>query len=338
MQVRDKVAKPGQKVKGLVQIGQTSCGPIQFPLVIINGESPGPVLCLTAGVHATEYSPIDAVLRLINELTPGRLRGTVVAVPVVSMAMFASRTGFVSPLDGLNLNKIAPGNPNGTSSEMLAHALLEEVIGKAQYHIDLHGGDFGEMLWPFAGYPLTGNAEGDREGEALARVFTPQMISLAPEGGTIPPFPGSIVYEAARRGVVSILAEAGGNGTLEEADTRVHLDGVRNVMRYLGMIEGEPRTAAALIAATDRFITRATQPGLLRLKVAIGDKVGAGQEVAEICDVYGETVESVRVVRAGIAGLVWAHKAVNTGDPIVRCWVTEPARPFAPTDRFLRSG
>lgn len=337
MQIRDIVAGPGQKVKGLVQFGQSPSGPIQFPVVIICGERPGPVLCLTAGVHATEYPPIDAVLRLINELTPSRLGGTLVALPVVSMAMFASRTGFVSPLDGLNLNKIAPGNPHGSSSEILAHVLLEEVIGKAQYHIDLHGGDLGEMLLPFAAYPLTGNPERDREGEALARVFTPEMISLAPAGGTIPPFPGSIVYEATRRGVVSILAESGGNGTLEEADTRVHLDGIRNVMRYLGMLEGEPHIAGTLMAATDRFVTRATRSGLLRLKVAIGDKVSAGQEVAEIVDVYGETVEAVRVARAGIAGLVWAHKVVNTGDPVVRCWITEPARPFAPTDRFRRS-
>ncbi len=337
MRIRDIVANPGQTVKGFIQIGQTPSGPIQFPLGIINGEQPGPVLCLTAGVHATEYPPIDALMRVIAELKPKALRGTVIVVPVVSLAMFASRTGFVSPLDGLNLNKIAPGKPDGTSSEILAHVLLNEVIGKAQYHIDLHGGDFGEMLLPFAGYPLTGKTELDREGEAVARVFTPQLISLATETGTISPFPGSLVYEATRRGIVSILAEAGGNGTLEQGDMRVHLDGIRNVMRYLGMVEGEPRVAANLLTATDRFLTRATQSGLLRLKVAIGDQVGVGQEVAEICNLFGETVEVVRMARSGVAGLVWAHKVVHTGDPIVRCWVTKPAPPFPATDRFVRS-
>ncbi len=334
MRIRDVEAKPGQTAKGYVEIGRTPAGPIQFPLVIVRGEEPGPVLCLTAGVHATEYPPIDALLRLITDLKPNALRGTVIAVPVVSMAMFATRTPFVSPLDGLNLNKIAPGKPEGTSSEVLAHVLLTEVIGKAQYHIDLHGGDFGEMLLAFAGYPLTGKPELDRDGEALARVFTPQLISLATETGTISPFPGSLVYEATRRGVVSILAEAGGNGTLEDADMRIHLDGMRNVMRYLGMIEGTPRVGRNLLTATDRFVTRATQAGLLRLKVNIGDQVGAGQEVAEICNIFGDVVETVRVPRPGIAGLVWGHKVVNTGDPIVRCWVAEPAPAFEPTDRF----
>jgi predicted deacylase len=107
-------------------------------------------------------------------------------------------------------------------------------------------------------------------------------------------------------------------------------------MRYLGMIEGIPSMLGPQIKATDRAVTRATRSGLLRLMVAIGDVVTAGDVVAEICDVFGHVVETIRVNRPGVAGLVWAHKAVSTGDPIVRCWYTEPAPPFAATDKFLQ--
>src|ERR1700691_4828759 len=85
IQVRDLSAARGQTTQGFLDIGETATGPIRLPVVIINGESDGPVLCLTSGVHATEYAPIEAVLRLINEVSPKTLRGAIIAVPVVSM-------------------------------------------------------------------------------------------------------------------------------------------------------------------------------------------------------------------------------------------------------------
>ena len=319
--VRNVSAESGARAQGFITIGETASGPMQFPLVIINGADDGPILCLTSGVHATEYAPIDAVMRVIQSLDPSTLRGAVIAVPVVNMRMFDSRTGFVSPLDGLNLNKVAPGRADGSASEVLASVLLDEVIGRAAYHIDLHAGDLGEMLLPFAGYALTGNRELDSQGEALARLYSPKLISLATSDGKIPPFADGICYAATRRGVVSIFAESGGNGTLEDADVRVHVDGVTNVMRHLRMIDGTPTTPGPRVPARDRKVVRATRAGLLRLRVRIGDELVAGQEVAEVCNVFGEVVETVRSNGAGIAGLVWAHKVVNTGDPIVRYWI-----------------
>lgn len=314
--------------RGYVEIGETATGPIRFPLILIHGTRPGPRLCLTAGVHATEYAPIEAALRLITSLHPEELSGSVVVVPVASMHMFAHRVGFVSPLDGLNLNKVAPGG-DGSISELLVRVLLDEVIGKCEYHVDLHAGDLGEMLLAFAGYPLTGDARLDHEGEAMVRLFTPSLVCLAQEGTTLPPFAGSIVHSATRRGVLSMLAESGGNGTLVEEDVRVHVEGVLNIMRYLKMISGAPVLRKSYVRATGRAITRAKRSGLLRLRAGIGDTIADGQHIGDICNVFGEVVEEVRVVRGGVAGLVWSHKVVNTGDPVLRCWYTEPAGSFS---------
>jgi predicted deacylase len=107
-------------------------------------------------------------------------------------------------------------------------------------------------------------------------------------------------------------------------------------MRYLKMIDGEPVVHGPQVRATGRAITRAKHSGLLRLNVKIGDAVAAGQAVAEICDVFGQRLETVQVAKAGTAGLVWSHKVVSTGDPVVRCWYTEPAGDFPATDRFMR--
>ena len=325
VRIRDVEASRGTKAEGWLAIGDTAGGPIRVPVVVLNGSEDGPTLCLTAGVHATEYAPIAAVMELIQSIDPVRLRGAVIAVPVTNLRMFESRTGFTSPLDGLNLNKIAPGRSDGSISEILADVMLREVIGAAEYHIDFHAGDLGEELYPFAGYSLTGRRDLDAKGEALARAFTPLLISLSPPDSSIPPFAGSLNHAATRNGVVSILAEAGGNGTLDDADVRVHVDGARQVMRHLGMIDGPAAPPGKRVAARDRVVVRAKRAGLLRLTARIGDDIEAGQELGEIRDVFGAVVERVCATGSGIVGLVWAHKVVNTGDPILRYWITEPA-------------
>ena len=327
LRIGDVVCEPGKRVDGWLELGETPAGPISMPVVLIRGASDGPTLCLTAGVHAAEYPAIDAVLRILEELDPAQLRGSVVAVPVANVPMFVNRAGFLSPIDGLNLNRTAPGHASGSITERIAHTLLTEVIGKADVHIDCHGGDLGEILWPYAGFALTGDERMDSLGESLVRVYSPRIIALYGEGSNLPPTGGSMTYGAVRRGVVSILAECGSNGGLEEEDVRVHMDGIRNVLRHLGMVPGTAQRRQDMLRATGQFIVRAERGGLLRLAIGIGDAIAAGQEVATVVDVFGRVVERVVSAQAGIARLIWATKVVNTGDPIVKCWVTEPAGP-----------
>lgn len=334
IRVRDIVAAPGETARGYLTIGETPTAPINVPVVIINGARPGPTLCLTAGVHAAEYPGIDAVLRTIQSLDPAALSGAIIAVPVVNMQMFQNRSGFLSPIDGLNLNRTAPGREDGTISEILVHTLLTEVISLAHYHIDCHGGDLGEILWPYAGFSLTGNPEIDQEGETLVRLYTPRIFALYEDATTLLPTTGSITHAAAQLGVVSMLAESGSNGTLNSEDLQTHLNGIQNVMRYLGMIEGQPVIRGDRLRARGQFTVNARRGGLIRLSIEIGESVRAGQEVAEIVNVFGDVVERVTVPRDGIARLIWAAKAVNTGDPIVKCWVTEPAASFPVTEQY----
>jgi predicted deacylase len=321
VRIRDIEAAPGTRAHGYLTIGETPSEPIRVPLIVVNGVRPGPRLCLTAGVHAAEYPGIDAVMQTAQSLDPGELTGSVVAVPVVNPPMFQRRSGFLSPIDGLNLNRTAPGRADGTISEILADVLLQEVIGACQYHIDCHGGDLGEILWPYSGYALTGDPERDRQGETLARLWSPRIVALYREGSPLPPTMGSITSQAARQGIVSILAEAGSNGTLDPADVAIHQRGMRNVMRHLGMIPGEPEAAAETIHPTGQFVVSAQRGGLLRLSIGIGAELSEGQEIGTVVNLFGEVVERLHAPSAGIARLIWAYKAVNTGDPVVKCWV-----------------
>ena len=335
--IRNIAAEKGAKQSGYLTVGETAMGSIRIPLVIINGAMPGPTLCITAGVHASEYPGIDAVLRTIVDLQPADLSGTVIAVPVVNTPMFRARSAFLSPIDGLNLNRTFPGKPDGTISEVIAHVLLNEVVALADFHIDCHGGDVPEILWPYAGYAITGNGAVDERGETMARLYSPRIVALYRENSPLAPTTGSFTREAARRGIASILAESGSAGGLDPADVQNHLHGIRNVMRFFKMLPGEPVIRGKRMIATDQFVVDARRGGLLRLAIRIGDDIMAGQEIAEVCDVFGTVVEKVVSPADGIARIIWTHKAVNTGDPIVKCWVVKQAPPFPATDGFTRA-
>jgi predicted deacylase len=133
------------------------------------------------------------------------------------------------------------------------------------------------------------------------------------------------------------MAEAGGAGGLDPADVETHLHGIRNVMRFFQMIAGEPATVGPRVMARDQFVVDARRGGLLRLAVTLGAEITKGQEIAQVCNVFGEVVETLVAPRDGIVRLIWTHKAVNTGDPIVKCWEVESAPPFPATDRYMQN-
>ena len=91
------------------------------------------------------------------------------------------------------------------------------------------------------------------------------------------------------------------------------------------MLPGEPDPVGERSEPVDQFVVSVRRGGLLRLRIEIGDQIRQGQEIADVCNLFGEVVERIEAPRDGIARLIWAHKAVNTGDPVVKCWVVPEA-------------
>jgi len=137
-------------------------------------------------------------------------------------------------------------------------------------------------------------------------------------------------------GLASILAESGSAGSLDPEHVRVHLNGITNVMRFLGIIPGEPLVAGDKRVATGQFIVQAHRGGLVRLNVKIGDVLKEGQEIGDVVDVFGDVVERLQSPAEGVVRIIWTHKVVNSGDAILKCWTTEAAPPFPLTDRFIQ--
>jgi uncharacterized protein len=264
---------------------------ISVDVVDISSGRPGPRLAVFAAMHGTEYASIAALGRLIQTIDANSVRGTLTLVPVANRLAVESRTMYVCPPDGKNLNRTFPGNPHGSYAEVLADLLWRKIASQASHILDVHGGELVEGLVPFTGaYSLDGATDLARTSRQLAGAFdTPYLVlnevPVTATGGS------RLAHVATRAGIPAALVEAGQLGRMDEADVRFLVDGVLNTMRTIGM-QGEP----VVESKRDKILLEeievyAHASGLFHARVAPGDAIEPGQELGEIVDYLGRTVE-----------------------------------------------
>jgi len=280
---------------------------IEHPAFEARGARDGPKLSLIAGIHGCEYSSIAAVVRFMNELDTSELAGTITAVPVVSMESFRQRSPFVVPADGKNLNRSFPGSLEGTYTDVLARSIYEELIAPADVLIDLHGGDQVEGLEPFATYEAS-PAEERAHGIAVAFNLPYVVREERPEGG----LGGLTTSAAAAAGIPGVIAEAGGRGLLEESAVQLLVAGVRNVLRHVEMLPGEPDPPPAGQRRVRSFIwLRSTHEGWWASAVESGEEVTEGQLLGRVRNLWGDVLEEITAARDGVILFITTSPAVG---------------------------
>ncbi|MEO7723734.1 MAG: M14 family metallopeptidase [Chthoniobacterales bacterium] len=282
---------PGTKQRHRVLLPGAALSEEPRPVVTVTGANPGPTLLVGAGVHGGEYPAIEAVIRLIRALDPATLSGTLILMPVLNLPAFWNRSMFVCPVDGVNPNRVFPGDPAGSYSEQMTHAFVHEFIVRADVYLDLHGGDIPEALVPFS-ICRAGETETDHRSKDLALAFgLPYVLTV---GRPIQRAKGSSSFvAAAEMGVPAVLAEAGGAGQLQEGAVTLLTDGVRRVMRHLRMSRDSVPEVAAPVALSAFEWVYATNPGMFYPRVAPGDFVIEGAEVGMVGSLFGDTLETV---------------------------------------------
>ena len=149
LRVGDRRRRAGRAASGWLDVPDGVDPGTRIPVTVVNGAKPGPVLALVAGTHGYEYTSILALQRLRARLDPARHAGGGHPRPHGQPARFYGRRIYYSP-DGKNLNRVYPGEPDGTISERIAHAITREVIDPRTHLADMHCGDGNESLRPYA--------------------------------------------------------------------------------------------------------------------------------------------------------------------------------------------
>jgi uncharacterized protein len=301
----------GSAARGNVAWGDRLLAGWDWPYVAVHGARPGPAVVITAGFHGSEYPSIDAVARLGATLDPAAVSGQVLCLPLMNPAAFWERMAYLTPLDGLNLNRVFPGKPKGSFSERVAYHLFERGIGRADAYIDLHGGDLPESLLPFSVHFVSGEREVDAQGRAMAEAFgSPHVIA---QSDAEKPVVGQAFTVAAKRGIPSIIAEDGEAGMYQRDASDRMLWGLENVLRHLEVLPGGARPTPPARHFAKSVQLFAPVAGFFKTAVTLGDEVTEGQTLGRLTDFFGATLGEVTAPVAGRLLYLIVNPAIAKG-------------------------
>jgi len=258
-------------------------GFIPIPIAVArNGD--GPTALFVSGNHGDEYEGQVALCELARTLRAEDIKGRVIILPMANYpAALAGRR--VSPIDDANLNRIFPGDPDGSVTQQIAWFIAHELIPRADLVCDLHSGGSSLMYAPCA--LMTRFADAARTAklkEALLAFGAPLAYMAQPaQGQGADQTLGGV---AARQGVLALGTELGGSGTVTPAALEMARRGLRNLLVHLGIMGESARLAppspTRLLGVVPDGFLYAPEHGVFEPLAAPGDMVTAGQKAGRI--------------------------------------------------------
>jgi predicted deacylase len=295
--------RPGQQVRVDIPIAfLPSHTLIDLPVFVWRGKEDGPVMLLSGGLHGDEINGIDIVKRLLVDESIMPNRGTVLAMPVVNVYGFINNSRTFP--DGRDLNRSFPGASKGSLAAQIAHILTTEIIPIIDFGVDFHTG--GSRL---SNYPQLRVDKKDKKGMEYAKAFgSPFIINSAM-------IDKSFRKEAYKQKKSILVYEAGESLRLSEQAIKEGMEGVLNLMRYLGMISGEHKDRSSKYFSSSSWI-RARVSGIFNANCQEGDFVKKGQVIARITDPYGTVKIPVKSTKEGYIIGQNNMPVVNAGDAL----------------------
>ena len=277
---------PGKNITDHIHVQGTE---LHVPHVLICGKKEGPTVLITAGIHNAEYVGIQAAIELSNELEPDDLVGNVIIVPLANRSGFENRTMSMVYEDGKNLNRVFPGDENGTPADRLAHVLFDVFIKNADAYIDLHSGDGYENLVPYAYYL----------GDAPACEKARQMIDCVNTEYYVRSkcHTGGAYNLASVHGIPSVLIERE-LGLYSRAEIEADKADVRNILTFLGVLPGRYHTYPKQALA--EYSDDAPFTGCWYPEKKAGEHFKKGEKLGEIRDYFGRSLFTELAPRDGI--------------------------------------
>ncbi|MCH6258944.1 succinylglutamate desuccinylase/aspartoacylase family protein [Puniceicoccaceae bacterium K14] len=287
-----------------IDISETYTGDkIRIPLRVINANKSGPKIFVTAAIHGDEINGTGIIHDFLfgEEVTINK--GTLILVPVVNVFGFEAHERYLP--DRRDLNRSFPGSPSGSLASRIANTLMKEIVDKCDYGLDLHTAASQRTNYPNIRADLT-----DPSAKRLASAFG---CALVVDGkGPI----GSFRREATKRGCPTIILEAGEPGKIEPSVLQIGMQGIRNVLIDLDMIQEKQSKAPYQAYIRKSTWLRATVGGILKFHVSPGDFIDAGQAIATNYSILGAEQNTLTSEFSGIILGMTTMPAVKPGEPI----------------------
>ena len=263
-------------------------GRIRLPLYVAAAPQPGTTIVAIGGTHGDEYEGPVGLKNLINALDPTALvAGRLIVLPTLNVPAFRAGKRD-SPHDGLNMNRVFPGDAAGTITRRIAHFMTTEVLPRADVVIDIHSGGAGFEIIRCMSYHTIADPADEAEYRQTALLFgTPFVMVYASGLGT-----GLLTEQAEAMGKITIGSELGYGASTDLNGVRWAQEGTRNVLRHYGLLDepvvdltppGLDRQRVVSATNLDRYVT-APVSGISEPVVEVGAFVHAGQPVTRIHD------------------------------------------------------
>jgi uncharacterized protein len=288
----------------------------KLPVIIAQGREDGPVFWITAGIHGIEHAGIQVIHRLITPELVNELRGTIVAIPALNPAGLRTleRRAYYEDSDP---NRLFPdGRPPETDDpdkappsalEQAYGRLFEEIKKSASYFFDLHCISVGSLSFVFRDRVLY--RKGDEAGRQRAEAVSKKMEEMARAYGhtiTADFSVGKYIDEKLHRattasiamlaGIPALTAELSSSYTPATATVNAGMAGLRNVMRWAGMLGGDPEPITGIKVVDPGFptrrrsVARVTEACIVHHLVEPGGLVKTGDPLVEMRDAWGRVL------------------------------------------------
>lgn len=240
-------------------------------VLVAHGSKPGPTLCLTAAIHGDELNGIETVRRVLHQIDPGRLSGTVIGVPIVNLQGFQRSSRYLP--DRRDLNRFFPGNARGSAASRIAHSLFSQIVLQCSALVDLHTGSFHRTNLPQLRADLN-----DERVVALTQGFGSTVILHSPGAD------GTLRGAATAAGVPAVTLEAGMPLQVQEDAVTHSVKGIFTLLDTMKMygrrsLWGNPEP----VYYQSRWV-RADHGGILAGNVKLGRRVRPGDVLGTVID------------------------------------------------------
>lgn len=310
-------AKAGEKTSGYLEVPAGRDAGTRIPITVIRGAQPGPTLALIGGTHGVEVAPILALQQLRERVDPAQLKGTLVIVHVANMPSFLGRSIYYSPIDGKNLNRVYPGDANGTVSQRIAKVITAEIIDRCDYLVDMHAGDGNESLRPYLYWNKLGvDPAVDERARQMALAWGADHIIV---DTTRTKDAANSLYTqntAQLRGKPAITTETGAMGLAETDIVQRNLDGAQRIMRHLGMLRGAVTLTTAPVWLGKYQVLTSPETGTWHPAVERAHTVAKGAVIGRVTDFFGAVIAEVKAPFDGEVMYVIGTPAMSKGEPV----------------------
>lgn len=303
--VGDEVIEPGSSRTFELNVGRLPTGSwLSLPIRVVNGRYAGPNIWLSGAIHGDEIIGVEIVRRVMRRIQSRRLRGAIIAVPIVNVFGFIGESRYMP--DRRDLNRSFPGSKRGSLAARLARLFMSEVVAHCDVGIDLHTAAGHRVNLP----QVRGNLD-DAWTLELAEAFgAPFMINARLRDG-------SLREAATKIGKRVLLYEAGQIQRFDEHSITLGVEGVLRTMEAMGMGRWNTQPASTPMAIDKTTWVRSRRGGVAVIDVGLHDHVAKGTVLATVTDAFGARPSKVR---APVSGWVIAHTQnplVSPGDALV---------------------